>query len=70
MRKWVAGSDFDAVALFRAFYDKAEDHLTKESLPSLVLLIAKYQYQHTFVANPDINTAAFLTEVMVEAEFK
>jgi hypothetical protein len=70
MRKWVTESDFDGVSLFRAFYDKADDYLTKESIPSLVLLIGKYQYQHSFVANPDINVAAFLTEVMVECSFK
>lgn len=70
MRKWVAESDFDAVSLFRAFYDKAENYLTKESIPSLVLLISRYQYQHSFVANPDINITAFLTEVMIECSFK
>lgn len=70
MRKWVTESDFDGVSLFRSFYDKADDYLTKESIPALVLLIGKYQYQHSFVANPDINIAAFLTEVMVECSFK
>jgi DNA polymerase III delta prime subunit len=70
MRKWVGESDFDAVSLFRAFYDKAENYLTKESIPPLVLLISKYQYQHSFVANPDINITAFLTEVMIECSFK
>jgi hypothetical protein len=70
MRKWVGESDFDAVSLFRAFYDKAENYLTKDSIPPLVLLISKYQYQHSFVANPDINITAFLTEVMIECSFK
>ena len=70
MRKWVGESDFDAVSLFRAFYDKAENCLTKESIPPLVLLISKYQYQHSFVANTDINITAFLTEVMIECSFK
>jgi len=33
------------------------------------MLIAKYQYQAAFVADPEINTAAFLTEAMVSLEF-
>lgn len=70
MRKWIGETDVDGVSLFRAIYDKAEQYLNKESIPSLVLLIGKYQYQHSFVANPDINIAAFLTEVMVECSFK
>lgn len=70
MRKWIGETDVDGVSLFRSIYDKAEQHLTKESIPALVLLIGKYQYQHSFVANPDINIAAFLTEVMVECTFK
>lgn len=70
MRKWVGESDLDGVAVFRVIYDKAEQYVTKESIPGLVILIGKYQYQHSFVSNPDINIVAFLTECMVECEFK
>lgn len=70
MRKWVGETDLDGVAVFRIIYDKAENFVTKESIPQLVILIGKYQYQHSFVSNPDINIVAFLTECMVECEFK
>ena len=70
MRKWVGETDLDGAALFRAVYDKAEQYITKESIPTLVLLIGRYQYQHSFVVNPDINIVAFLTEAMIECEFK
>lgn len=70
MRKWVGETDLDGAALFRAIYDKAENYVAKESIPGLVLLIGRYQYQHAFVVNPDINIVAFLTELMVECEFK
>ena len=70
MRKWVGETDLDGVAVFRSIYDKAEQYVAKESIPSLVILIGKYQYQHSFVSNPDINIVAFLTECMVECEFK
>jgi hypothetical protein len=32
-------------------------------------LLGRYQYQSAFVADQEINTVAFLTEVMVEAEW-
>lgn len=71
MRKWVAeNSDTDSAQLFRAFYDQAYDIVKPNSIPELIMLIAKYQYQAAFVADPEINTAAFLTEVMVSVEFQ
>jgi hypothetical protein len=35
-----------------------------------VLLIGEYQYKQAFVQDREINLVAFLTEVMVEAEWK
>jgi DNA polymerase III delta prime subunit len=70
MRKWVGeNSDTDSTQLFRKFYDQAYAYIKPTSIPELVVLIAKYQYQAAFVADPEINTAAFLTEVMVSLEF-
>lgn len=71
IRKWVGeNTDVDATVLFRRFYDQAQDHIKPSSIPQLVLVIADYQYKHAFVADPEINLVAFLTEVMVECEFK
>jgi DNA polymerase III delta prime subunit len=71
MRVWVGeNSDVDSTALFRAFYDQAYKYVKPQSIPELVLLISKYQYQAAFVADREINTAAFLTEVMVNVEFE
>jgi replication factor C small subunit len=70
MRKWVGeNSDTDSAQLFRKFYDQAYNYIKPASIPELVVLIAKYQYQAAFVADPEINTAAFLTEIMVSLEF-
>jgi DNA polymerase III delta prime subunit len=68
-RKWVGDSDVDAGSFYRAFFDAMEPKIGKPSIPYLVILIAKYQYQGTFVANQDINLMAFLAEVMTEVEF-
>ncbi len=71
VRKWVGENlDTDPVVLFRNFYDSANDCFKQSAIPQLVLLIAEYQYKQAFVADSEINIVAFLTEVMVECEFK
>lgn len=71
VRKWVGENlDTDPVILFRNFYDSANDHFKQSAIPQLVLLIAEYQYKQAFIADSEINVVAFLTEVMVECEFK
>jgi len=71
MRKWAAdNSDQDANALFRQIYDMATDKIEMKSLPGFVVTLADYMYKHSFVADPEINTVAFLTEVMMECQFK
>ena len=71
VRKWVvANLDNDASVLLRRVYDAAYDCLTPSSIPAAVLVIAKYQYQSSFVADQEINMLACLTEIMVECEFK
>lgn len=71
MRNWVAVNlDTDINVLYRQFYDMAYEFLDKSSVPLMVLLVAKYQYQNAFSANPEINFMAFLTECMIECTFK
>lgn len=70
IRKWlVDNDDIDSVTLFRKLYDNVYEILQPNSIPQLVLLIAKYQYQNAFVADQQINTLALLTEIMVDCEF-
>lgn len=71
MRKWVAENiDNDQTTLFRNFYNNAVEVMQPNSVPQLVLLLADYQYKAAFVADQEINLAAFLTEVMAGCEFK
>jgi DNA polymerase III delta prime subunit len=70
-RKWVGkNSDSDEVALFRELYDNSVEYLDQGSIPALVLILAKYQYQGAFVADHQLNIMAALTEIMVECKFK
>jgi DNA polymerase III delta prime subunit len=70
-RKWVTNNlDNDPVRIFRKLYDSVGENLKPESVPQLVLILAKYQYQAAFVADHEINLIACLTEIMVDCEFK
>jgi replication factor C small subunit len=51
-------------------YDSLYESLVPASIPAAVLVIAKYQYQGSFVADQEINLLACLTEIMVECEFQ
>jgi DNA polymerase III delta prime subunit len=71
MRKWVAdNSDQDANEMFRSIYDLSMDKIELKSMPGFVVTLADYMYKHAFVADPEINLVAFLTEVMIETSFK
>jgi DNA polymerase III delta prime subunit len=71
VRKWVVDNlDNDSHAIYRKLYDNMYDILKANSIPQLVLLIGKYQYQTAFVVDHEINLMSFFTECMVDLEFK
>jgi DNA polymerase III delta prime subunit len=71
VRKWVvANLDNDSSVILRRVYDACYTHLSPQTIPAAVLIIAKYQYQIAFVADQEINILAALTEIMVECEFQ
>jgi DNA polymerase III delta prime subunit len=70
-RKWVTNNlDNDPVKIYRKLYDTLYESLKPNSVPQLVLILAKYQYQAAFVADHEINMVACLTEIMVDCSFK
>jgi DNA polymerase III delta prime subunit len=70
-RKWVTNNlDNDSAHLYRNVYDGLYELLKPNSVPQLILHLAKYQYQAAFVADHEINMIACLTEIMVDCEFK
>jgi DNA polymerase III delta prime subunit len=71
MRKWCAdNSDQDANELFRKIYDMSTDKIELKSMPAFVVTLADYMYKSSFVADQEINLVAFLTEIMMEAQFR
>jgi len=71
VRKWVTNNlDNDPTKIYRKLYDTLYEQLKPNSVPQLVLHLAKYQFQAAFVADHEINMVACLTEIMVDCEFK
>ena len=71
IRKWVANNiDLDQNEIYRKLYEQCSTFLTPTSSAQLVLLIAQYQYQGAFAANPEINLVSCLTEIMIKCEFQ
>jgi len=71
MRKWVAENlDGDPTSFYRKFFDEMDKILEPNSIPQLVIHMGRYQYQSAFVADQEINTVSFLTEVMADCQFK
>jgi DNA polymerase III delta prime subunit len=69
IRKWVASNDLDTNTMFRQIYDSLYDIMKPQSIPQAVLIIADYQYKNAFVADPEINLVACLTELMANCEY-
>lgn len=71
IRQWVGvNSHTDTNTLFRSIYDRAIEIVTPNSIPVIIVLLGKYQMQAAWVVDQEINTMAFLTELICEAEFK
>lgn len=71
VKKWVSSNlDNDISQLFRKIYDNMGEYIKPQSVPQLILILAKYQYQAAFSADQEINMLACLVELMVELEFK
>ena len=71
MRKWVINNlDNDPVRIFRSIYDNLYETLTPESMPTLVIVLADYQYKSAFVADQELNFVACLTDIMSQVKFK
>ena len=71
MRTWVVENlDTDPIALYRKIYDNMGEYIIPKSIPSVVLILADYQYKDSFVADHELNLVACLTEIMMEINFK
>jgi DNA polymerase III delta prime subunit len=56
--------------LFEQLYKDLPPLLGEESIPPLILILAKHQFQAAFAADQEINAAACLAEIMAECRFQ
>ena len=71
MRSWVAlNSDIDSSVLYRKLYDSMNEFLDKNYFTKFIVTLGDYHYKSAFVVDQEINTVAFLTQVMADCEFK
>ena len=71
VRKWTARNcDVDPQMVFRHFFDNATNLFEGASIPEVILLTSQYQLQSAQVIDQEINTTAFLVEVMSGANWK
>jgi DNA polymerase III delta prime subunit len=69
MRKWVAtNSDQDFSAIYTGLYQIGLDRVKMNTMPAFVVILARYQFQHSHVADHELNLVACLAECMVEVE--
>lgn len=65
-RTWIGeNADIEAATIYRTLYDNAKE-INPTMVGALVLIIARYQYQHAFVTDGEINLAACMVEIMTE----
>ena len=70
VRKWLCeNSDIDSSEFYRSFYDESYTLFKGAYVAQLIVHLASYQYQSAFVADQEINNAAFCVEVMSDAEW-
>lgn len=70
-RTWVnENSDVDSITLFKSIYETLPKKLEPNSIPELILILSKYQYQSSFAVDQEINTIACIVEIMSSVGFK
>ena len=71
MKKWVTTNlDNEPTQIMRNIYDSLYEYFQPPSIPQAVLILGEYQYKSAFVADQEINLVAFLTEIMMQCQFK
>lgn len=71
VRKWCNDNiDLGPSTIFRSIYDSISKHVTPNSVPQAILILADYQYKGYFAADEELNVMACLTELMAEMSWK
>jgi len=66
VKKWTALNCQDTQTVYRNIYDSIKEYVKPQSIPFVVILLAKYQSMY---GDKEINLLAALIEIMVEVEW-
>lgn len=70
-RTWIGEfADIDPAKFYRAVFEWAHDAAVPTCLPTLIVLIADYQFRHVTAVDPHVHLAAFCVEVMQHGVWK
>ena len=70
-RKWIAeNSDIDWETFYGQTYEALYEKIEPSTIPPAILILAKYQFQSSTVADQQLNFAACVVELMSEVVFK
>jgi len=69
-RKWISENMESSSDLFTSFYFNSEKFLPPSSIPALISLLGKYQFQSAFVPDQELNVMAFIAELLIEGIFE
>jgi DNA polymerase III delta prime subunit len=70
VRKWVTDNDNDLSNIMRELTDESEKHLEPSAVPGFHVTCGEYQKWQPFVPDPQLNTIACLTQLMMDGGFK
>lgn len=69
IRDWVSKCESEEAEVYSKLFERAEKNVSKKSLPEMVVILARYQYQAAFALDREINMTACFVELAAELEF-
>ncbi len=71
LRKWIGENpDIQPEEIFTKLYQVASEHVSKEDIPTFIIILAEYQHKAAFVANQEVNLAACFAQILGSVTFK
>ena len=70
-RMWIGEhADIDPPQFYRTVFEWLHDNAEESTLPTLIILLADYQYKQLSAVDPQVHMAAFALEMMHNGKFK
>ena len=67
VRKWLYETNYSQEDIFRALYRGLNNHINQKFIPSVIVILADYQFKADRAIIPQVNILACIAEIMNEA---